>query len=194
MRHKLWLVLLANSILLSGCATAPSNDTAMNPQFAKPDRRTPEMIASDTKIEQTALEELMDDSELTSQSHISVDAYNGLALMTGEVPSETIKNKALDIVRIIPHVKMVRDSLVVAQPIDSTARANDAQLTAQVNVALTQIHTLPNFDPAMVKVVTENGVVYLMGQVSREEGNVVINVTRLQPNIKQIITVFEYLD
>jgi osmotically-inducible protein OsmY len=193
MRHKLWLVLLVNSILLGGCQTVPSNDTAMSHQ-QKPDRRTPETIASDKDIERTALEELADDQELTSQSHINVNAYNGLALMTGEVPNEVVKTKVLDIVRVIPHVKMVRDSLVVAQPIDSTARANDAQLTAQVNVALTQIHTLPNFDPAMVKVVTENGVVYLMGQVSREEGNVVINVTRLQPNVKQIITVFEYLD
>ena len=46
----------------------------------------------------------------------------------------------------------------------------------------------------MIKVVTENGVVYLMGLVHREEGTVVINVTKLQPGIQEIITVFEYLD
>ena len=46
----------------------------------------------------------------------------------------------------------------------------------------------------MIKVVTENGTVYLMGWVHRDEGAVVINVTRLQPGIKQIITVFEYID
>lgn len=193
MRHTLWLVLLVNSVLLGGCQTAPSNDAALSHQ-QKPDRRTPDTIAIDRNIEQTAHEELADNQELIGRSHINVHAYNGLALLTGEVPNETVKTNILDIVRVIPHVKMVRDSLVVAQPINSTTRANDAQLTAQVDAALQQIHTLPNFDPAMVKVVTENGIVYLMGQVSREEGNVVINVTRLQPNVKQIITVFDYLD
>jgi osmotically-inducible protein OsmY len=194
MRHTLWLVLLVNSVLLVACKTAPVDDSTISQSVAKPDRRTPEIIAIDRNIEHSAHEELADNQELVGRSHINVHAYNGLALLTGEVPNEAVKTNILDIVRVIPHVTMVRDSLVVAQPIDSTARANDAQLTAQVEAALQQIHTLPNFDPAMVKVVTENGVVYLMGRVSREEGNVVINVTRLQPNVKQIITVFDYLD
>lgn len=194
MRYVLWLVLLVNSLLLVACKTAPVNDSTTSQSVAKPDRRTPDIIASDRSIERAALEELADNQELISRSHINVHAYNGLALLTGEVPNEAVKTNVLDIVRVIPQVKMIRDSLVIAQPINSTTRANDAQLTAQVNAALQQIHTLPNFDPAMVKVVTENGVVYLMGRVSREEGNVVINVTRLQPNVKQIITVFEYLD
>lgn len=191
MRTFLGLVLI--SVLLSGCETIPTDKQGTNQQSSIRDRRPPETIATDKEIEQTAREELQDDQEL-GQSHININAYNGLALMTGEVPSDAIKNKVLEIVRVIPHVTMVRDSLTVAQPIDSTARANDAQLTTQVKTALTQIHTLPNFNSAMIKVITENGVVYLMGRVSREEGNVVINVTRLQPTIKQIITVFEYLD
>ena len=191
MRTFLSLILI--SVLLSGCETVPTNEQGTSQQSSIRDRRTPETIATDKEIEQAAREELQDDQEL-SQSHININAYNGLALMTGEVPSDAIKNKVLEIVRVIPHVAMVRDSLTVAQPIDSTARANDAQLTTQVKTALTQIHTLPDFNSAMIKVVTENGIVYLMGRVSREEGNVVINVTRLQPTIKQIITVFEYLD
>jgi osmotically-inducible protein OsmY len=194
MRHVLWLVLLVNSLLLVACKTAPVDDSTISQSAAKPDRRTPEIIASDRAIEHAAREELADNQELIGRSHINIHAYNGLALLTGEVPNEIVKTQVLDIVRVISHVTMVRDSLVVAEPINSTARANDAQLTAQVEAALQQIHTLSNFDPAMIKVVTENGVVYLMGRVSREEGNVVINVTRLQPNVKQIITVFEYLD
>jgi osmotically-inducible protein OsmY len=192
MRAFLLLVLI--SVLLGGCETVPTNEQGTSQQSSILDRRPPEAIAIDKEIEQTAREELQDDSDLFAQSHINVNAYNNLALVTGEVASEALKSKIIEMVRIIPHITMVRDSLTVAQPIDSTARANDAQLTAQLKTALTQIHTLPNFNSAMIKVITENGVVYLMGRVSREEGNVVINVTRLQPTIKQIITVFEYLD
>ncbi len=194
MKHRLWLVLLVNSVLLGGCETVPTTETNVYQQSSKPDRRSSEAIAIDKEIEQVAHEELHDDEELLGQSHITINAYNGLALVTGEVADEVLKNKVIEIVRVIPHVNMVRDSLTVAAPIDATVRANDKQLIAQVKTALTQIHTLPDFNSAMIKVVTENGVVYLMGRVSREEGNVVINVTRLQPNIKQIITVFEYLD
>lgn len=192
MRHFLGLVLI--SCFLSGCKTAPSEGINVNQQFAKPDRRSPEAIAIDRTIEQNALEEFIDERELLAQSHVNVHAYNGLALITGEVSNAAVKNKVIEIVRVIPHVSMVRDSLTLEAPSDASVRATDRQLTEQVETALTQIHTLPNFDSAMVKVVTENGSVYLMGRVTREEGNVVINVTRLQPNIKQIITVFEYLD
>ncbi|MFI3188847.1 hypothetical protein BCS42_14855 [Crenothrix sp. D3] len=194
MRHRLWLILLVNSFLLSGCKTVPIDDTEQNQYLTTTDRRASDAIAIDKDIEQTAREKLQDNQELLGQSHIVINAYNGLVLVTGEVPDDTVKSKVLEIVSITPHVKMVRDSLAIAQPIDKATRTNDKQLAADVKAALTQIHTLPNFNSAMVKVVTEDGVVYLMGRVFREEGNVVINVTRLQPNIKQIITVFEYLD
>jgi len=83
---------------------------------------------------------------------------------------------------------------MIAAPSDSNSRANDELITDTVKTALNQIRTIPDFDPAMVKVITENGIVYLMGLVHRDEGTVVINVTRLQPGIKQIIAVFEYID
>ena len=191
MRRFLWLVLI-HSFLLGGCATPISQDEIQ--QAAKYDRRSLDEIASDKDIEQSALEELYSDKDLSVQSYITVTAYNGAVLMTGEVANEVLKNKALDIVRIIRHVKMVRDNLTIAPPSDAVSRDDDEQLNQRVKTALTQIYTLPDFNSAMIKVVTENSVVYLMGRVSREEGKVVVNVTRLQAGVKQIVTVFEYLD
>ena len=191
MRRFLWLVLI-NSFLLSGCPLVPTNNTVQ--PLSSYDRRSLDAIASDKDIEQSAIEELYSDKDLTAQSYITVNAYNGVVLMTGEVANEVLKNKALDIVRIIRHVKMVRDNLTIAPPSDAVSRDDDTQLNQRVKTALTQIYTLPDFNSAMIKVVTENSVVYLMGLVSREEGKVVVNVTRLQAGVKQIVTVFEYLD
>ena len=191
MRRFLWLVLI-NSFLLSGCPLVPINNTVQ--PLSSYDRRSLDAIASDKDIEQSAIEELYSDKDLTAQSYITVNAYNGVVLMTGEVANEVLKNKALDIVRIIRHVKMVRDNLTIAPPSDAVSRDDDEQLNQRVKTALTQIYTLPDFNSAMIKVVTENSVVYLMGRVSREEGKVVVNVTRLQAGVKQIVTVFEYLD
>jgi osmotically-inducible protein OsmY len=190
MRKFLWLVLL-NSFLLVACVSTPDGTDTVQ-QSVRLERRSLEAIANDKSIEQTAIEEFHDDSDIISQSHININAYNGLALLTGEVSNVELKNRVLDIVRIIPHVKMVRDSLTLGSLSATDSRANDVRLTEQVRAALTQIHTLPDFNSSMIKVVTENGVVYLMGLVSKEEGNVVVNVTRLQSGVKQIVTVFEY--
>jgi osmotically-inducible protein OsmY len=191
MRRFLWLVLI-NSFLLSGCPLVPTNNTVQ--PLSSYERRSVDTIANDRDIEQSAIEELYDDKDLIAQSHIRINTYNGVVLITGEVANEAFKNKALDVVRIIRHVKMVRDNLTIAPPIDAESRTHDTQLSQQVKTALTQIRTLPNFDPATINVVTENGVVYLMGLVSQQEGSVVVNVTRLQAGVKQIVTVFEYLD
>jgi osmotically-inducible protein OsmY len=123
-----------------------------------------------------------------------VTAYNGAVLVTGETPNEELRNKIISTIQVIPDVKLIHNNLIIANPSDGGSRANDALITDTIRIALNQIRTIPDFDPSMVKVITENGVVYLMGLVHRDEGAVVINLTRLQPGVKQIITVFEYVD
>jgi osmotically-inducible protein OsmY len=89
---------------------------------------------------------------------------------------------------------MVHDNLIVDYPSDNLSRANDRRITQSIKQALTQIHDLPNFDSSLIKVVVEQSTVYLMGRVHRDEGTVVINVIRLEPDIRQVITVFDYID
>ncbi len=190
MRKFLWLIVIS-FFLLTACGTTPDDANAAT-QHAKVERRSPETIATDKAIEQKAFEEFHDDFDILTQGHVSVNAYNGLALVTGQVTNPELKNKIMEIVRVIPHVKMVRDSLTLGALSQGDSRTNDQILTGKVQKSLTQIQTLPNFSSSMIKVVTEDGVVYLMGLVSKEEGNVVVNVTRLQSGVKQIVTVFEY--
>ena len=85
------------------------------------------------------------------------------------------EKKLFDIVHVIPNVKLVHNNLTIANPSDSSSRANDTLITGTVKTALNQIRTIPDFDPSMVKVITEKGTVYLMGLVHRNEGAVVIN-------------------
>lgn len=190
MRKFLWLILV-NSFLLTACAPHSTN-VDLTQQLIGQERRSPDALENDKAIEQTAIEEFKDDAEIFSQSQVNINVYNGLALLTGDVSAEAVKNKILDIVRVIRHVKIVRDSMTLGVTSDADSRANDLLITEQVKAALTQIYTLPNFNSSMIKVVTENGVVYLMGLVTKEEGSVVVNVTRLQSGVKQIVTVFEY--
>jgi osmotically-inducible protein OsmY len=181
-------------MLLNGCATEPTNaiDSA---ELTQPDRRSRDVILADKALEADIKETLADDyAEQLSQCHININVYNGAVLLTGETTNPDISNQMIDSIRVIRGVKRVHDNLVNAYPSDLDSRSHDAQLAEQITTALTQIRSLPNFDSAMVKVIVENATVYLMGSVHRAEGSVVINVVRHQADVKQITTVFEYLD
>jgi osmotically-inducible protein OsmY len=180
--------------LIGACSTAPTNVEEITEQSLLQDRRTREAILIDKNIEIEAYSELNSEDNLVNQCHFTITAYNGAVLITGEAPNEELKKKIIAIVQVIPNVKLIHDNLTIDYPSDANSRANDQLITETVKVALSQIKTMPDFDPAMIKVITENKIVYLMGLVHRDEGTVVINVTKLQPGINQIVTVFEYID
>jgi osmotically-inducible protein OsmY len=188
-----YLLLLTGLLTLNGCTTAPIDENEITRELAQ-GRRSRAQIVTDRSIEADSLDELSGDKELLAQTHINVHAFNGAALLTGQAPSEALRAKAVNLVRSVDDVKIVYNKITIAPPSDLSSRANDAQLAANVRAALDKIRTLNGFSPTMVKAYTEQGVVYLMGKVHRNEGTVVINLVRYQPNVKQIITVFEYLD
>ena len=195
MKKFFLLLLLLNSLLIGACSTvATEDDQEITEQSLKHDRRTREAILIDKEIETEAYSELNSDDDILNQCHVTITAYNGAVLVTGETPNEELRKKIISTVQVIPNVKLIHNDLIIANPSDSSSRANDTFITDRVKKALNQIRTMPDFDPSMVKVITENGTVYLMGLVHRDEGTVVINVTKLQPGIKQIVTVFEYID
>jgi osmotically-inducible protein OsmY len=194
MKKFVLLFLLFDSLLITGCSTVTTTPEEMPEQSLLKDRRTREVIVVDKEIETEAYSEVNSDDDLLNQCHITITAYNGAVLVTGEAPSEELRKKIISTVQVVPNIKLLHDNLIIAPPNDSSSRANDQFITDAVKKGLNQIRTIPDFDPAMVKVITENGTVYLMGLVHRNEGTVVINVTKLQPGIKQIVTVFEYVD
>jgi len=194
MKKLLLPIALLNFLLITGCTSVATNPEEITEQSLLQERRNRETILIDKGIEAEAYSELSSEEDILNQCHGTITAYNGAALITGESPNEELKKKIISIVQVVPNVKLIHDNLSIANPSDSSSRANDQLITDTIRTALSQIRTMPDFDPAMVKVITENGTVYLMGFVRRDEGAVVINVTKLQPGIKQIITIFEYAD
>jgi len=186
------LLSLVVGLITQGCANAP-NYEAEAAELALHDRRNSQVIAIDKTIEADIIAEL-NAQALGFDNHVSVNAYNRAVLVTGEVVNAELSKKIIDIVSTTKNVKLVHDHLVIAFPSAPEARRQDAMTTKSVRSALNQIVTTPGFESNMVKVVTENAVVYLLGQVYRNEGDIVINLTRHQPNVIQIVTIFEYLD
>jgi osmotically-inducible protein OsmY len=194
MKKLFSLLVLLNSLLICACSTTVTGPEEITGQSLLNDRRTRGAILNDNEIETEAYSELNSDDDLLTQCHFTITAYNGIVLVTGEAPNEELRKKIISTVQEISNVKLVHNDLAISAPSDANSRANDTLITDTIKIALKQIRTIPDFDPSTVKVITENGTVYLMGLVHRDEGAVVINVTKLQPGIKQIIVVFEYLD
>ncbi|MFZ9610798.1 MAG: BON domain-containing protein [Methylococcales bacterium] len=194
MKKLFLLFLLLNTLLIVACSSVATNPDSLVEQTPKPDRRSHEAISIDKVIETEATAELNSDDEIASQSHVTINTYNGATLISGETANEALKNKIVSIVQVIPNITLIHDNLIIAPPSDANSRANDQLITDTIKTSLVQIKSLPDFDPAMIKVVTENGTVFLMGIVRRAEGAIVIKITRLQPGVKQIITLFEYAD
>ncbi|MGZ5007795.1 MAG: BON domain-containing protein [Methylobacter sp.] len=188
---RLLLLLLAHSFFISGCATIQAGGAEVTGLSLLNDRRSRDAILADETIEDRAAAKLNSYYDLREKCHFNITAYNGAVLVTGETPKEEFHDRIIDIVRIIPHVKMVHDKLVIDEPSPLNFRATDALITGKVKTALTEI---PEFNASWVKVVTEQRTVYLMGLVHRNEGSAAIEAARRQSDIKQIITIFEYLD
>ena len=72
-----------------------------------------------------------------------------------------------------------------------TEQGNDVYITSKVKIKLFDIK-LPDFDPTRVKVVTDQGIVYLMGILSRKEAAEVVQTVRYVSGVKRVVKIFEY--
>jgi osmotically-inducible protein OsmY len=184
------IIVLLLCLTISACAAWNKKGVKVSPY----DRRAEKIITTDSDIESDSHDALNDNKELLAGGHIIINSYNKSVLLTGEVLSVEAKEKVVELIRVIKPVKQVYDYLSLAPASDFSSRTTDALITKNVTQAFKQIHGLPNFNPAVIKVITTRGIVYLMGIVHRDEGSVVINLSRLQTGVKGIVTLFEYLD
>lgn len=189
---KLTLISLI-PLLLSGCAAAVVGvaGAAGATATVAHDRRTTGTFIEDQSIELKAVKSFFSDKEINDSSHINVTSYNTVVLITGETPSEDIRDRIVNIVRNIPKVTHVYDELTIAAPSSWTSRGSDTLITSKVK---TRLLTLNNFDGTRIKVVTEKGVVYLMGLVTRAESDIATGEAQQSGGVQKIVKLFQYID
>lgn len=126
------------------------------------------------------------------KAHINVTSYNRNVLLTGEAPDAAAKTQIERIVREIPNVRGVVNEIQVAGVSSYSARANDAYLTSKVKARF--VDNGGAFSVTHVKVVTENGVVYLLGLVTRKEAEAAVEIARTTGGVQKVVRVFEYIE
>ncbi len=186
------LVLL--SVLLvsqQGCAPAVVGGVLATTVIVAKDPRTTGMVIDDKGIQFRAADLLHKDESLSGQAHINVTSYNGVVLLTGETPTAEMRTHAEQLVGGIENVRRVHNEITVAAPSSGLTRSSDTLITTKVK---TRMLTEKNFDSGRVKVVTENGTVYLMGLMTRDEAAVATEIARGTGGVQRVVKLFEYTD
>ena len=183
------LLLLAALPVLHGCAPLVVGGAAATGVLVAEDRRTVGTFTDDQVIETRASSRIGDG--LKGSIHVNVTSYNGIVLLTGEVPDAASKEQAARIAQSVEKVRSVYDELAVAPVTPLSVRTNDTVTTSKVKARFVDGQ---KFNPVHVKVVTENGVVYLLGLVKKQEAADATEITRTTSGVSKVVRLFEYLD
>jgi osmotically-inducible protein OsmY len=151
------------------------------------DRRTSGAQLEDEGIELRGASRLR---EAMGSAHVNITSYNRQVLLTGEVPNEQAKQTAEQVVSRVDNVKGVVNDLAVMANTTLAQRSSDTLITGKVKASLVDDS---NLYVGAFKVVTERGVVYLMGRVTQREADRATQLARTIGGVQRVIRIFEII-
>ncbi|TRZ99388.1 MAG: BON domain-containing protein [Rhodocyclaceae bacterium] len=152
------------------------------------DRRNPETYLSDEGLELRALSRI--NAKYSDKVHVNVVSYNRMVLITGEVPNAAVKADVEKLAIEVPNVKSISNELALAGPSSFGGRSNDSYITSKVKARFIDAN---KFAANHVKVVTEAGVVFLLGLVTQVEANAAVEIARTTGGVLKVVRVFEII-
>jgi osmotically-inducible protein OsmY len=183
-------VILSALTILHGCAAVAVTGVAAGAAVAS-DRRTTGTVIEDQSIELKAAQLISADEELDDKAHINTTSYNTVVLLTGEVPTEELRRRAVELVRNIPRVSHVHNEITIAAPSSLMSRSSDTVITSKVKTLFLADKEVSGLN---TKVVTEKGVVYLMGLSSRGQADKATEIARTTGGVQKVVKLFQYTD
>ncbi|MDR0779071.1 MAG: BON domain-containing protein [Pseudomonadales bacterium] len=155
-------------------------------------RRSIGTVMDDGSIETAIKVNLRAADPALRDAHISITSFNHVVLLVGQVATQDLKNLATRVAReASSSIKTVHNELEVADAIGFFARSNDAWLSSKLK---TLMLADPTISSLRTKVVTENGVVYLMGLVTQQEADATADLVSNARGVVKVVRAFEYID
>lgn len=153
------------------------------------DRRTSGIFIEDESIELKSSRRIYE--QLGNQVHINVTSFNRIVLLTGETPSEAMKEEATRLVRSIQNVRNVINEITIGEKSSLASRSKDTFITSKVK---SRFLASRKFQINHIKIITEKGVVFLLGMVRRDEADSAAEIASSTSGVSKVVRVFEYLD
>ncbi len=172
---------------VSGCVPLLIGGTVIGTGLVTTDRRTTGAQVEDESIEFRAASRVRD---LATLGHVNVTSYNRTLLVTGEVPGEHEKAAVGQAMAGVENVRSVVNELGVGQNSSIGSRSTDALLATKVKATLVDAKDL---QAHAYKVVSERGIIYLMGRVTEREAARGAELARSVSGVQKVVRVFEIL-
>ena len=185
-RFLLRAVLLALCVpALQGCELAVLGAAGGVAYSIAEDRRSSGVQYDDESIQLRAQSRISD--RFGDKTHVTVSSFNRMALLTGEVPDDGTRAEIAKIVEGVPSVRAITNEIQISPPTPRGSRITDEYISSKVKAQL-----IGKANPIYIKVVTEAGVVYLMGVVTEQEAADAVEIARTTSGVRKVVKIFEY--
>ncbi|MGM0630260.1 MAG: division/outer membrane stress-associated lipid-binding lipoprotein [Pseudomonadota bacterium] len=175
-------VIFISLLTLQGCAAVAVGAAAVGISSAT-DPRTIGTQVDDQTIEMKANAKLGNDEQLEESRVIAV-SYDTNVLLIGQVPSENLKRRAEDVIKDTNGINKIFNQLRIGTKASATVRAGDSWITSKVKLKFANNKSI---DATSIKVVTENGEVFLLGHVNQAEADAAVEVARNIDGVERVI-------
>lgn len=188
------LTIACASLLVSACVPLLVGGGVATGVLIADDRRTTGTIVDDQNIELRIANDVSNQYGKVSNTNVTV--LNRVALITGEATTEAVRASIDKLVRSQKNVRHVQNEMQIAGPSSLTSRSNDTFITGRVKARLVDNQARgkdPRVQANHVKVVTEAGVVFLMGLVTAAEADQAAEIARTTSGVTRVVRVFEII-
>ena len=180
------------AITLSSCTAILTETTGDQGIQENPAERTTGAMIEDEIIETKVAVNMRSQEPAFKKSNFSVISHNGVVLLVGQVESDFLRARATEVAsKASAKIKRIHNELEVAGNTGFLSRSNDAWIATKIRTLLIAESDVPS---SRVKVIVENGAVYLMGLVSQSEGDSAANLARNVSGVTKVVKVFEYIN
>lgn len=184
--------MLALLMIMSSCTSILVRTTGSDGIQEDPTQRTAGARVEDESIETKIIVNLKSQEPAFRETNVSAVSHNGVVLLIGQVPDQQLKNRATEIAATASaKIKRIHNELEVLGNTTYLSRGNDTWISTKVRTLMLTNNDVP---ADQVRVITENGSVFLMGIISEREGDTAANIARNVSGVTKVVKVFEYLN
>ena len=190
MKQLLSLLLASSLLVLGGCGSLLATMESDTIEEDKGERTMGRMIEDDS-IETKSRVNIHAANDAFDDAHLVIVSFNGYVLIAGQVATEALKAQATSVVRDVRGVRRIYNELEISAPSSAMTRTSDTWITTK---AKSWLLGSTEVEGSRVKVVTENGVVYLMGLATRAEADRITDRASGISGVQRVVKLFELLD
>lgn len=185
-------MILISSVMATGCTTNYlTNSTEGNYGVPMTERTIPQRLL-DRSIEHTVKINVYGLQEnLQQTSRMSIDSFNSTVLLTGEVPTEAVKEEISRVVGSMPDVRQVYNELTVGASKGYSQTLHDGYITSKL---MAKTATANGVKASQIKAVTNNGVVYIMGRMTPTQQSYLIDIANSTVGITELVLLTTVVD